>query len=131
MTKAFDDSVYDAFLAETATAGQLVLLDTGTPANFAAADVGGANHIATKTITPGLGGGSFGSATNGSPDGRTTQVAAVTTDVATAAKTASHVALLGPTGLILCVNELDSSQAVALGNPADVPAWNINIPDPV
>lgn len=134
MAKSVHPDVLDGALAVIATGTRVVLTDTGT-LTFTTANIGGSAHIAAVTVTAGLGGGDWGSAVNGeslaSAGGRSTQLAAQTTAVATAAKTASHIAVLDVgNSKLLAVNELSSSVAVAIGNTNTIPATEWNQGDP-
>lgn len=135
MGKGVDDSVLDAGLDALAVADRIVLLDSGAPANYAAATVGGENHIAIVTVTAGLGNSDWGSAEDGeglaSTGGRSTLLAAQTTGAATATKTATHIAaLVVASEKILGINELSVSLAATEGSPLDIDANEWNFADP-
>ena len=71
----------------------------------------------------------FGTITNGDVSGRKMQVNAVSGGSVTATGTASHVALVDGTRLLVC-QALSSSQAVTNGNTFSLSAFDIEFPDP-
>lgn len=95
MAKFIDDSVMDAALAEVATADSQIVT-SAQPANHAGI---AAVALGTISLTPGLGNGDFGAATNGDASGRKTTVASQS-GTASASGSATHVCLDDGTTLL-------------------------------
>jgi hypothetical protein len=124
MAKKFDDSVFDAALAELATATRMVVT-SAEPANFAGI---AAVALADVVITAGLGSGDWGAATNGDVSGRKTVMAAQTAINVDASGTATHVCV--DDGAVLLAATSCTSQALTSGNTVTVPAHDHEFTDP-
>ena len=124
MAKKFDDSVFDAALAEAATA-TTVHVTSAEPANHAGI---AAVTLANVVVTAGLGAGDYSAAANGDVSGRKTTLAeqaAVTVDNT---GTATHV--VGTDGTVLLWATTCTSQALTSGNTVTIPATDIEFTDP-
>jgi hypothetical protein len=124
MAKAAPDSTLDALLAEIATATRLVVC-SGQPANFAGI---AAVALADVTMTAGLGNGDY-TAANGDTNGRKVTVAQQSAVPIDASGTANHISLDDGTDLIYVTT--CTSQALTSGGTVTVPAWDIEVADPV
>lgn len=124
MAKAAPNSTLDALLIEIATATRLVVC-SGEPANFAGI---AAVALADIALTAGLGNGDF-TAADGDTNGRKVTIAQqADVDIDTTG-TATHVSLDDATDLIYVTT--CTSQALNDTGTVTVPAWDIEIADPV
>lgn len=124
MAKAAPDATLDALLAKIATATRLVVC-SGEPANFAGI---AAVALADVVMTAGLGGGDYTSA-NGDTNGRKVTVAQQAAVPIDTSGTATHISLDDGSALIY-VTTCTSQALTALGT-VTVPAWDVEIADPV
>lgn len=124
MAKAVPDVVLDAALDEIATATRLVVC-SAEPANYAGI---AAVLLASVALTAGDGNGDYVVA-NGDASGRKLTVAQQADIAITASGTATHVAL--DDGASLQYVTTCTSQALTSGGTVTVPAWDIEIADPV
>jgi len=124
MAKAAPDSTLDALLAEVATATRLVVC-SGQPANFAGI---AAVALADVVLTAGLGAGDY-TAANGDTNGRKVTVAQQTDIPIDSSGTANHVVL--DDGVALVYVTTCTGQALTAGGTVTVPAWDIEVADPV
>lgn len=124
MAKAVPDVVLDAALDEIATATRLVVC-SAEPANYAGI---AAVLLASVALTAGDGNGDYVVA-NGDTSGRKLTVAQQADIAITASGTATHVAL--DDGVSLQYVTTCTSQALTSGGTVTVPAWDIEIADPV
>jgi hypothetical protein len=124
MAKKYDDSVFDAALAELATAN-IAHVTSAEPANHAGI---AAVSLADIAVTAGLAGGDWSAAANGDVSGRKTTLAeqaAVTVD---ASGTATHV--VTSDGTTLQSATTCTSQALTSGNTVTIPAHDYEFEDP-
>ena len=126
MAKKFDDSVFDAALAELATA-TILHVCSAEPANYAGI---AAVSLADVTLTAGLGGGDWGAAANGDVSGRKTTLAAQSAIPVDASGTATHVVTADVTNTTLQSATTCTSQALTSGNTVTVPAHDYEFTDP-
>ena len=124
MAKKFDDSVFDAALAELATATRLVVT-SAEPANFAGI---AAVALADIAVTAGLGGGDWSAAANGDVSGRKTTMAAQAGVTIDASGTATHVTSDDATTLQSATT--CTSQALVAAGTVDIPAHDYEFNDP-
>jgi hypothetical protein len=124
MAKKFDDSVFDAALAELATATRMVVT-SAEPANFAGI---AAVALADVVLTASLGGGDWGAAQNGDVSGRKTVLAAQSSITVDATGTATHVCV--DDGAVLLATTTCTSQSLTSGNTVTVPAHDYEFTDP-
>ena len=124
MGKAAPDATLDAFLAEIATATDLHVC-SAEPANFAGI---AAVTLAEVALTAGLGNGDY-TAANGDTNGRKVTVAQQASISITASGTANHISL--DDGVALVYVTTCTAQALTSGGTVTVPAWDIEIADPV
>lgn len=68
---------------------------------------------------------------NGTTSGRKVTVAAKAGVPVDATGTATHIALVTTTGSVLRYVTTTTSQALTSGNTVDIPAWTVEIADPV
>ena len=125
MAKFADDSVMDAALAVYATCTRLDVCSQ-QPANLTEATT--TYSLADVTLTAGDGNGDYTIA-NGDASGRKVTVAQQSDIPIDADGTATHIALTDGTdviGVTTC-----TSQALTSGGTVTVPAWDIEIADPV
>lgn len=124
MAKKFDDSVFDAALAEAATA-TTVHVCSAEPANHAGI---AAVSLADIAVSAGLGGGDYSAATNGDVSGRKTTLASQVDVVVDNSGTATHV--VGTDGTVLLWCTTCTSQALTAANTVTIPALDIEFTDP-
>lgn len=126
MAKACPDAVLDLILTGIALSDELFVC-SGEPANYAGI---AAVALATVALTPGDGNGDYVIADDTSGRKLTiSQQADIPIDVT---GTATHIALAvgGATDVLKFVTTCTSQALVDTGT-VTVPAWKINIPDPV
>ena len=123
MSKRIDSSVYDAALNDIKNNVTQIIVCSAEPTTYAEAT--STYKIASKT---GLTSGSFTGPAAGDVTGRKLTVNAITTDNATATATGTHVALC--TGSVLKAVTTMTSQSITTGNPVNIPAYKITLPDP-
>ena len=124
MGKMFDDSVFDAALAEAATA-TTVHVTSAEPANHAGI---AAVSLADVTVTAGLGNGDYSTAGAGDVSGRKITVAEQASVTVDASGTATHVC--GTDGATLLWVTTCTSQALTSGNTVTIPAFDLEFTDP-
>jgi len=125
MAKKVDDSVLDAALNEIRNKCTLMTACSGEPANFVAANVGGAAFLADVAMTI----GDFTLA-GGDVSGRKVAVASKAGVIVDTTGTADHVALLDTTNSVLLYVTTCTSQALTSGSSLTLGAWDIEIADP-
>jgi len=124
MAKWANDSVMDAALAVPAT-GNTLLVTSSQPADRTAAL---AAALADVTMTTGAGNGDYTLA-NGDTSGRKLTVEQQTNIPVDTTGTATHVCIIDGTNLLYVTT--CTSQVLTAGNTVTVPAWDIEIADPV
>ena len=122
MAKFTDDSVLDAALAKVATATRQTIC-SAQPANFAGI---AAVMLADNVMTAGIGNGDYTSA-NGDTSGRKLTVVAQSSVTVDTSGTATHICLDDGTTLLQVTT--CTSQALTAGNPANIPAYDIEFAD--
>ncbi|PCJ33616.1 MAG: hypothetical protein COA93_07200 [Alphaproteobacteria bacterium] len=125
MGKIVDDSVLDVALNEIRTKCTLMTACAGEPANFAAANVGGANFLADAPMTP----ADF-TISNGDVSGRKVAVAAKAGIIVDNTGTADHVALLDTVNSILLYVTTSTSLGLTSGSALTLSTWDVEIADP-
>ncbi|PCI51900.1 MAG: hypothetical protein COB49_00415 [Alphaproteobacteria bacterium] len=126
MAKKADDSVLDAALNEIKTKCNLMTVCAGEPANFAAANVGGANFLADVAMAS----GDFTLA-NGDVSGRKVGVASKSGVNVDNTGTGDHVVLLDTVNSILLYVTTATSLGLTSGSSLTYGAWDAEIADPV
>lgn len=124
MAKAAPDSTLDPVLTEIATATRLCVC-SAEPANFAGI---AAVLLASVAVTPGDGGGDFTIA-NGDTSGRKVTVAQQTGISISSSGTGNHIVLDDGASLVFVTT--CTAQALTSGGTVTVPAWDVEIADPV
>lgn len=124
MAKAAPDSTLDPVLTEIATASRLCVC-SAEPANFAGI---AAVLLASVAVTPGDGGGDFAIA-NGDTSGRKVTVAQQTGMSISSSGTGNHIVLDDGASLVFVTT--CTAQALTSGGTVTVPAWDVEIADPV
>ena len=125
MAKKVDDTVLDAALNEIKNNSTLMTVCTAEPANYTAANVGGANFLADVAMAP-----TDIIVANGDVSGRKATVAAkagVTVDIT---GTGTHVALLDTVNSVLLYVTTCTSQALTSGSSLTIGTWDVEIADP-
>ena len=125
MGKKVDDSVLDAALNEIKNNCTLMTACAGEPANYAAANVGGANFLADIAMA----GGDF-TLSNGDVDGRKIAVASKAGITVDNTGTADHVALLDTANNVLLYVTTATSLGLTSGSTLTLGAWDVEIADP-
>lgn len=125
MAKKVDDSVLDAALNEIKTKCTRMVVCSAEPANYTAANTGGADNLGDVTMAA-----TDFTIANGDTSGRKVTVASKSGVNVDVTGTASHVALLDVTNLVLLYVTTCTSQALTSGNTITFPAWDIEIADP-
>lgn len=123
MGKAIPDPVLDTFLDKVATGTRISVL-TAEPTNFAA--IAGL-LLASGVVVAGNGNGFVHA--NGDTSGRKTTVQQNLDLAITATGTATHVAIDDGTELLLVTTA--TSQALTSGGTVTIPAFDVEISDPV
>jgi hypothetical protein len=123
MAKFIDDSVFDAALANVATATRQCIT-SAQPANFAGIAAG---LLADNVVTAGLGSGDFSAAANGDVSGRKTTVLAQTGVVVDTSGTGNHVTL--DTGTVLKHVTTFTGQALTAANTVNIAAYDVEFLD--
>jgi hypothetical protein len=126
MPKHIPDAVYDAAIAEEATA--TVLRVCSTPASNSHADIVSAT-LASVTMTAGLGSGDYAVA-DGDVSGRKLRVLAQTAIPVSASGTASHIALTKTSDTTVKLVTTCTSQALTSGNTVNTPEFKHEYTDP-
>ncbi len=128
MGKWANDNVMDAALAYVDDCDRLfVCSSTNAPANYTEAS--STYCLATATLTPGAGNGSF-TLGNGDASGRKLSVAQQSNKSITASGTAKHIAL-GISGSSTLVEVTTcTDQPLTSGGTVTIPTWDIEIADP-
>jgi hypothetical protein len=124
MAKISPDPMLDASLAKVATCTRLTV-NSSQPTNFASI---AATILASVVMTAGSGGGDYLIA-DGDTNGRKVSVLIQTAMSISASGTATHVSLDDGTTLLYVTT--CTSQALTSGGTVTVPAWDIEIADPV
>jgi hypothetical protein len=124
MGKFAPDVMLDASLAKVATGTRLTVL-SGQPTNFAGI---AALLLASIAMTAGSGGGDYLIA-DGDTNGRKVGVLQQTSISISASGTATHVGI--DDGSVLLYVTTCTSQGLTSGGTVTVPAWDIEIADPV
>lgn len=124
MAKWANDTVMDTGLAVVAT-GTVLHVCTSQPADRAAAI---AASLADVSMTVGAGNGDYTLA-NGDTSGRKLTVEQQTNVPVDATGNATHVAIIDGTDLLYVTT--CTPQILTAGNTVTVPAWDIEIADPV
>ena len=125
MAKKVDNSVLDAALNEIKTNCTRMVVCSAEPANYTAANTGGANNLGDVTMIN----GDF-TVSDGDTSGRKVAVASKSGVNVDVTGTATHVALLDVTNTLLLYVTTCTSQALTSGNTITFPAWDIEIADP-
>ena len=128
MGKWAHDDVLDALLNEIADNVTRLFVCSSQPTTYqeASADF----MLAEKTLTPGNGNGVFTNA-DGDSSGRKSTVAAQAIAAASASGTATHIALAdSANSKLLYVTTTGSNYSVTSGQPVNVNAFKITVPDP-
>ncbi len=125
MAKKAADSVLDAALNEIKNNCTRMVVCSAEPANYTAANTGGANNLGDVTMaavdfTVGV----------GDISGRKVAVASKSGVNVDVTGSATHVALLDVTNLLLLYVTTCTSQALTSGNTITFPTWDIEIADP-
>lgn len=124
MGKFSADANRDAYLNNIINNADQIVLCSGQPANFAAAQSGGANYLGEASITSAnmtLGAGS--------PSGRTMTVAGITGINATNGGTADHVALVDTVNsVLLLVDTISPTETLTAGNNYNTNSFTLNLP---
>ena len=124
MAKSATDATLDALLDYVATATSLSVCATA-PTNRTEAVT--TNMLATVAVTPGDGNGDFVVADDTS--GRKLTIGEQATIEVINTGDADHIALTDATNLLIVTT--CTTQTLTDGNTVTVPAWKINVPDPV
>lgn len=124
MAKKVDDTVLDAALNDMKTNVTRMTVCSGEPADFAAANIGGAVFLADATLASG-----DMIVSDGDTSGRKMRTATKTVVVDNTG-TATHVALLDVTNSILKYVTTCTSLALTAASDVTFPAWDIEIADP-
>lgn len=124
MADYLHDDVYDNGLAPLTTLVENLYICSAQPADFTEASV--TYKLGTKaapTIT--------GPTDRGGSDGRQVTVSAISDGTIDASGDATHFALTDDSATkLLAAGDLAALQAVTIGNPFSLNAFNIGIPDP-
>ena len=124
MAKSATDAVLDTLLDKVATATSLSVCATAPTTRTEAVTT---NMLATVAVTPGDGNGDFVIADDTS--GRKLTISEQATIEVINDGTADHIALTDDTNLLIVTT--CTGQALTDGNTVTVPAWKINVPEPV
>jgi hypothetical protein len=124
MAKACPDTVFDQMLAKIAT-GTRLMVCSGQPANFAGI---AAVALADVTMTAGTGNGDY-TIGDGDTNGRKVRVEQQSSVPIDASGTATHISI--DDGSILLYVTTCTSQALTSGGTVTVPAWDVELADPV
>ncbi len=125
MGKKVDDSVLDAALNEIKNKCNLMTACAGEPANFAAANVAGANFLADVAMA-----GTDFIISNGDVNGRKVAVAAKSGIIVDNTGTADHVALLDTVNNVLLYVTTATALGLTSGSSLTLGAWDVEIADP-
>lgn len=126
MAKIVDNSVLDGALNEIRTKCNLMTVIAGEPANFAAANVGGANFLADVAMVS----ADF-ILSDGSVSGRKVAVTSKSGITVDNTGTADHVALLDTAASTLLYVTSCTSLGLTSGSSLTFGGWAIEIADPV
>jgi hypothetical protein len=124
MAKACPDTVFDQMLAKIAT-GTRLMVCSGQPANFAGI---AAVALADVTMTAGTGNGDY-TIGDGDTNGRKVRVEQQSSVPIDTSGTATHISI--DDGSILLYVTTCTSQALTSGGTVTVPAWDVELADPV
>ena len=124
MAKSATDAVLDSLLDTVATATSLSVCATAPTTRTEAVTT---NMLATVAVTPGDGNGDFVIANDTS--GRKLTIGEQAAIEVINTGDADHIALTDDTNLIIVTT--CTEQTLTDGNTVTVPAWKINVPDPV
>jgi hypothetical protein len=122
MGKKADDTFLDAALDDIAANGSVYHINTAEAANRAAAI---SDSLATQALVP----GDYTKAT-GDTSGRKTTIAQKAGIDIDSTGTATHVAIIDATTRLVYVTTC-TSQLLTSGGTVTIPAWDIEIRDPV
>ncbi len=125
MGKKVDDSVLDAALNEIKNKCNLMTACAGEPANFTAANVGGANFLADVAMI-----GTDFTVSNGDVNGRKVAIASKAGITVDNTGTADHVALLDTVGSVLLYVTTSTALGLTSGSSLTLGAWDVEIADP-
>lgn len=125
MAKKVDDSVLDASLNELKSKGNLMTVCAAEPANYTAANVGGANFLGDVAMVS----GDFTIA-NGDVSGRKISVAPKSGVNVDNTGTADHVALLDTVNSVLLYVTTCTALGLTSGSSLTFNGWDIEIADP-
>ena len=125
MGKKVDDSVLDAGLNEIKSKCNLMTACAGEPANYAAANVGGANFLADVAMA-----GTDLIIGNGVTSGRKIAVAGKSGFNVDTTGTGDHIALIDTVNSVLLYVTTAPSQALTSGSSLTISGWNIELADP-
>ena len=124
MAKSATDAVLDSLLDTVATATSLSVCATAPTDRTEAVTT---NMLATVTVTPGDGSGDFTIANDTS--GRKVTITEQAAIEVINTGSADHIALTDDSNLLVVTT--CTTQSLTDGNTVTVPAWEINVPDPV
>jgi len=124
MAKSATDAVLDSLLDVVATATSLSVCATAPTTRTEAVTT---NMLATVTVTPTDGSGDFTIANDTS--GRKVTITEQAAIEVINTGSADHIALTDDSNLLVVTT--CTTQGLTDGNTVTVPAWKINVPDPV
>jgi len=124
MAKSATDATLDTLLTYVATATSLSVCETAPTTRTEAVTT---NMLATVAVTPGDGNGDFVIANDTS--GRKLTIGEQATIEVINDGAADHIALTDDSNLLIVTT--CTEQQLTDGNTVTVPAWKINVPDPV
>lgn len=125
MAKKVDNSVLDAALNEIKNNCTRMVVCSGEPADYTAANTGGGDNLGDVTMA-----GTDFTVADGDTSGRKVTVASKSSVNVDVTGTATHVALLDVANTLLLYVTTCTSQALTSGNTITFPAWDIEIADP-
>ncbi len=125
MGKKVDDTVLDAVLNEIKNKCNLMTVCAGEPANFIAANVGGANFLADVAMAT-----TDFTVANGDVNGRKVAVASKSGITVDNTGTGDHVALLDTVGSVLLYVTTSTALGLTSGSSLTFGAWDVEIADP-
>lgn len=128
MARSLHNDVLDAALAEIAE-GNLLTLCSAEPTTYT--EGSSTFKLADVTLTAGFGNGDFGNPANGTVSGRKMTIAAQTGVTVDSTGTVTHLAILDSSGSRLLAVTVTNSFGVTAAGTVDVPAFDIEIRDPI